>query len=61
MIPVELSSPDPAQVERQRTEAKVSPISRRLLALRGVTGGADASNFLSPSLDNSIRRTCCAA
>jgi len=33
------------------TEAKVSPILARLLALRGVTGGADASNFLSPSLD----------
>jgi len=44
-------SPDPAQVERLRTEAKVSPILARLLALRGVTGGADASNFLSPSLD----------
>src|SRR5258707_14020250 len=44
-------SPDPAQVERLRTEARVSPILARLLALRGVTGGAAASNFLSPSLD----------
>src|SRR5882724_7087298 len=44
-------SPDPAQVERLRTEANVSPILARLLALRGVTGGADASHFLSPSLD----------
>src|SRR5690242_13442799 len=45
------STPDPAQVEILRTEANVSPILARLLALRGVTGGVDASHFLSPSLD----------
>jgi len=44
-------SPDPVQVEKLRTEAKVSPILARLLVLRGVNGGAAASNFLSPSLD----------
>jgi single-stranded-DNA-specific exonuclease len=42
-------TPDPAQVESLRAEAKVSPIVARLLALRGVTA-ADAANFLSPSL-----------
>ncbi len=45
------ANPDPAQVERLQTEARVSPILARLLALRGVTGGADASKFLAPSLD----------
>ncbi len=44
------STPDPAQVESLRTEAKVSPILARLLALRGVSA-ANAANFLSPSLD----------
>src|SRR5215467_12537581 len=42
-------TPDPAQVEALRAEAKVSPLVARLLALRGVTA-ANAANFLSPSL-----------
>lgn len=45
------SNPDPAQVEALCTEAKVSPIVARLLALRGITP-ANAANFLSPSLDH---------
>jgi single-stranded-DNA-specific exonuclease len=43
------ATPDPALVEALRTEAKVSPILARLLALRDVAP-ADAANFLSPSL-----------
>jgi len=42
-------SPDPVQVETIRTEAKVSPIIARLLALRDVTAEG-AANFLSPSV-----------
>jgi len=45
-----LSEPDPQQVEKLRTEAKVSPLLARLLALRGVSA-ANATNFLSPSLE----------
>jgi single-stranded-DNA-specific exonuclease len=45
------ATPDPAQVESLRAEAKVSPIVARLLALRGVTA-ASAANYLSPSLDH---------
>jgi single-stranded-DNA-specific exonuclease len=45
------SNPDAAEVEALRTEAKVSPIVARLLALRGITS-ANAANFLSPSLDH---------
>jgi single-stranded-DNA-specific exonuclease len=45
------SAPDPAQVEALRTEARVSPLVARLLALRGVTV-ANAANFLSPSLNH---------
>src|SRR5690349_7540861 len=45
------SSPDPAQVETLQRETKVSPLLARLMALRGVTGGSAASNFLAPSLD----------
>src|SRR5579862_2549676 len=44
------SAPDPQQVEKLRTEAKVSPLLARLLALRGVSA-ANAANFLSPSLE----------
>lgn len=44
------SSPDPAQVEKLRAEARVSPILARLLALRGVKV-EDAAHFLAPSLD----------
>jgi single-stranded-DNA-specific exonuclease len=44
-------SPDPAQVDALRAEAKVSLIVARLLALRGVTA-TDAATFLSPSLDH---------
>src|SRR6201995_2028548 len=44
-------SPDPAQVEVLRVEAKVSPILARLLALRGVSP-ANAAGYLSPSLDH---------
>src|ERR1700761_7691977 len=44
-------SPDPAQVEALRVEAKVSPILARLLALRGVSP-ANAAGYLSPSLDH---------
>jgi single-stranded-DNA-specific exonuclease len=45
------ATPDPAQVESLRADAKVSPIVARLLALRGVTA-ASAANYLSPSLDH---------
>src|SRR5690349_8282194 len=45
------SSPDPAQVETLQRETKVSPLLARLMALRGVTGGSAASNFLAPSLE----------
>jgi single-stranded-DNA-specific exonuclease len=45
------STPDPAQVESLRAEARVSPIVARLLALRGVTA-ANAAQFLSPSIDH---------
>ncbi len=44
------SSPDPAQVERLRAEASLSPIVARLLALRGIAV-EDASRFLSPTLE----------
>jgi single-stranded-DNA-specific exonuclease len=44
------AAPDPALVESLRTEAKVSPILARLLALRGVAP-ADAEKFLSPSIE----------
>lgn len=42
-------SPDPEQVELIRTEARVSPIIARLLALRNITAER-AADFLSPSL-----------
>ena len=45
------SNPDAAQVESLCSEAKVSPIVARLLALRGITP-ANAEKFLSPSLDH---------
>ena len=45
------AEPDAALVETLRSEAKVSPIVARLLALRGVTA-ASAANYLSPSLDH---------
>src|SRR5580698_7090533 len=44
------STPDPAQVESLRTEAGISPLLARLLALRGISA-ANAKHFLSPSLD----------
>jgi single-stranded-DNA-specific exonuclease len=44
------AAPDPVLVESLRTEAKVSPILARLLALRGVAP-ADAEKFLSPSIE----------
>src|ERR1051326_5741998 len=44
------STPDPAQVDQLRFLTGVSPLLARLLALRGV-GAAEASRFLSPSLD----------
>lgn len=44
-------TPDPAQVESLRTEAKVPPILARLLALRGVSA-ANAADYLSPSLNH---------
>ena len=43
--------PDPAIVATLRTEAKVSPVLARLLALRGVKTAAEAHNFLAPTLD----------
>ena len=42
--------PDAAQVERLRTEAGLSPILARLLALRGVTA-PNATTYLSPLLE----------
>ena len=45
------STPDPALVEALRSEARVSPLIARLLALRGITA-ASAANFLSPSLEH---------
>jgi len=44
------SSPDPVQVDELRSQAGVSPLVARLLALRGVSP-AGAQAFLSPSLD----------
>ncbi|HEY1936627.1 MAG TPA: single-stranded-DNA-specific exonuclease RecJ [Candidatus Angelobacter sp.] len=44
-------TPDAAQVEALRAEAKVSPIIARLLALRGVRAEG-AAKFLSPTLDH---------
>jgi single-stranded-DNA-specific exonuclease len=44
------ANPDPVQIETLSVEAKVPPLIARLLALRGVTA-ADASRYLSPSLD----------
>jgi len=43
--------PDPVITERLQTEAGLSAIVARLLALRGVNSGAEAAAFLSPSLD----------
>jgi single-stranded-DNA-specific exonuclease len=45
------SNPDATQVEALCSEAKVSPIVARLLALRGITA-PNAAKFLSPSLDH---------
>ncbi|HSM84724.1 MAG TPA: single-stranded-DNA-specific exonuclease RecJ [Candidatus Limnocylindrales bacterium] len=45
------ASPDPATVETLRKEGGCSPIIARLLALRGISGAAEASRFLSPSVD----------
>src|SRR4051794_39977808 len=42
--------PDAAQVESLRTEAGLSPILARLLALRGVTA-PNATTYLSPLLE----------
>jgi len=42
--------PDPVIAERLQAEAGVPAIVARLLALRGVKSGAEASAFLSPSL-----------
>ncbi len=44
------STPDPVQVESLRTQAGVSPILARLLALRGISA-TNAASFLSPTLD----------
>src|SRR5260221_12770970 len=45
------ATPDPAQIEALRTEARLPPLLARLLALRGVTV-SDAATFLSPSLEH---------
>lgn len=45
------ASPDPATVETLGKESGCSPIVARLLALRGISGAAEASRFLSPSVD----------
>jgi single-stranded-DNA-specific exonuclease len=44
--------PDPSTVDRLQTEARLSPIVARLLALRGVSTAAEAHIFLSPSLEH---------
>jgi len=44
------ANPDSIQVESLRTEARLSPLLARLLALRGITA-PEAATFLSPSLD----------
>jgi single-stranded-DNA-specific exonuclease len=44
-------NPDAGQVEALCTEAKISPIVARLLALRGIAP-ANAAQFLSPSLEH---------
>lgn len=43
-------TPDPAAVEKLRSEVHISPLVARLLVLRGITGAAEAETFLSPSL-----------
>src|SRR5712671_4724495 len=45
------ANPDSIQVESLRTEARLSPLLARLLALRGITA-SDAATFLSPSLEH---------
>src|SRR6266481_2945710 len=45
-------TPDPNEVEKLRLEANLSPLLARLLVLRGIKTGADASRFLDPSLDS---------
>src|SRR5262249_590059 len=45
-------TPDPAAVERLAAEARLSPLLTRLLVLRGITTAAEATRFLSPSLEH---------
>ncbi|HWX53817.1 MAG TPA: single-stranded-DNA-specific exonuclease RecJ [Verrucomicrobiae bacterium] len=42
---------DPAEVEKLRSEAGLSPVLARLLVLRGIKTAAEAGGFLHPSLD----------
>src|SRR5579864_2237673 len=44
-------NPGPAAIEKLANEARLSPLLARLLVLRGVHTGAEASRFLSPSLE----------
>jgi single-stranded-DNA-specific exonuclease len=44
--------PDPSTTERLQSEARLSPLVARLLALRGVSTAAEAATFLSPSLEH---------
>ncbi|HET9183049.1 MAG TPA: single-stranded-DNA-specific exonuclease RecJ [Candidatus Angelobacter sp.] len=44
-------NPDLAAVQRLAQEAAISPLLARLLALRGITSGGQASAFLAPSLE----------
>ncbi len=44
-------TPDPAAVHKLCTEANISPLLARLLALRGITSAPQAFSFLSPSLN----------
>jgi single-stranded-DNA-specific exonuclease len=44
--------PDPSTAERLQSEARLSPLVARLLALRGVSTAAEAATFLVPSLEH---------
>src|SRR5579872_3227702 len=44
-------TPDQTAVHKLCTEANISPVLARLLALRGITSAPQAFSFLSPSLD----------
>src|SRR5579871_6806397 len=44
-------TPDPATIQKLGSEAGLPPLVARLLVLRGISDAADATRFLSPSLE----------